>query len=128
MTMVCSEPGRQMLEDQRDSRRQRHIAALKESQKFIDQFYDSFTERKFEARERSRVFTMASDAEIATLISSLTDENLLANEITFVNGVWEKVQQYRQARKADSDQLRDNLDKLKDFQAKGSTGFLNKLR
>jgi hypothetical protein len=34
---------------------------------------------------------MASDAEIATLMSSLTDENLLANEITFVNGVWEKV-------------------------------------
>lgn len=117
-----------MLEDQRDSRRQRHIAALKESQKFIDQFYDSFTERKFEARERSRVFVMASDAEIATLMNSLTDENLLANEITFVNGVWEKVQQYRQARKADSDQLRENLDKLKDFQAKGSTGFLNKLR
>ena len=58
---------------------------------------------------------MASDAEIATLMSSLTDENLLANEITFVNGVWEKVQQYRNARKADSDQLRENLDKLKDF-------------
>jgi hypothetical protein len=35
---------------------------------------------------------MASDAEIATLMNSLTDENLLANEITFVNGVWEKVQ------------------------------------
>jgi hypothetical protein len=36
MTMVSSEPGRVMLEEQRDSRRQRHIAALKESQKFID--------------------------------------------------------------------------------------------
>jgi hypothetical protein len=34
--MVSSEPGRVMLEEQRDSRRQRHIAALKESQKFID--------------------------------------------------------------------------------------------
>jgi len=35
---------------------------------------------------------MASDAEVNQLMASLTDENLLANEITFVNGVWEKVQ------------------------------------
>ena len=91
MTMTCSEPGRQMIEAQRDSRRQRHIAALKESQKFIDQFYDNFAERKNEIRERSRVFTMASDAEITDLMDSLTDEDLLANEITFVNGVWDKV-------------------------------------
>ena len=128
MTMVSSEPGRVMLEEQRDSRRQRHIAALKESQKFIDQFFDSFTERKFEAREKSRVFVMASDAEVNRMMDSLTDENLLANEITFVNGVWDKVQQYRQARKADSDQLRLNFDKLKEFQLKGSTGFLDKLK
>jgi hypothetical protein len=45
-----------------------------------------------EAREKSRVFTMASDAEVNQLMASLTDENLLANEITFVNGVWDKVQ------------------------------------
>ena len=36
MTMTCSDKGRKMIEAQRDSRRQRHIAALKESQKFID--------------------------------------------------------------------------------------------
>jgi hypothetical protein len=34
---------------------------------------------------------MASDAEISDLMASLTDENLLANEITYVNGVWDKV-------------------------------------
>jgi hypothetical protein len=38
---------------------------------------------------------MASDAEVNRMMDSLTDENLLANEITFVNGVWDKVQQYR---------------------------------
>jgi len=36
MTMVNSEKGRKMIEEQKDSRRQRHIAALNESQKFID--------------------------------------------------------------------------------------------
>jgi hypothetical protein len=91
MDMVTSQPGQKMIENQRDSRRQRHIAALKESQKFIDQFYDNFSERKNEIRERSRVFTMASDAEISELMASLTDENLLANEITFLNGIWDKV-------------------------------------
>lgn len=35
---------------------------------------------------------MASDAEINEVVSTLTDANLLANEITFVNGVWDKVQ------------------------------------
>ena len=128
MEMLCNEPGKIMLEAQRDSRRQRHIAALKEAQKFIDQFYDNFAERKNEIRERSRVFTMASDAEIADLAASLTDENLLANEITFVNGVWDKIQQHRTARRTDTDRLREDFDKLKEFQAKGSTGFLTKLR
>jgi len=91
MTVVSSDKGRAMLELQRDTRRQRHLAALKESEKFIEQFYDTFCERKNEIRERSRVYTMASDAEIAQLMSSLTDKNLVSNEITFVNGVWDKV-------------------------------------
>ena len=43
-------------------------------------------------------------------MSGLTDELLLANEITYVNSVWDKVSQQRNARKADSDQLRDNFD------------------
>jgi hypothetical protein len=34
---------------------------------------------------------MASDAEIHQLISTLTDKNLVSNEVTFVNGVWDKV-------------------------------------
>ena len=42
MEMVSSEKGRIMIEKQRDSRRQRHIAAVNESHKFIDQFYDNF--------------------------------------------------------------------------------------
>jgi len=48
-------------------------------------------------------------------MASLTDENLVGNEITFVNGVWDKVQQHRASRKADTEQLRENLDKLKEF-------------
>ena len=67
------------------------MQALKESEKFIEQFYDNFCERKNEIRERSRVYTMASDAEIQVLIDSLTDENLVSNEITFPNGVWDKI-------------------------------------
>lgn len=70
---------------------------------------------------------MASDAEINQLIASLTDKNLVSNEITFVNGVWDKIQQHRASRKADTEQLRENLDNLKVFQQKGSTGFLTKL-
>jgi hypothetical protein len=61
-------------------------------------------------------------------MDSLTDENLVSNEITFVNGVWDKVQQHRSSRRADAEQLRDSLDSLQQFQEKGSTGFLNKLR
>ena len=46
---------------------------------------------------------MASDAEIADLMGSLTDANLVANEISFLNGVWDKVSQHRTARKQDTD-------------------------
>ena len=56
MEMVSSEKGRVMIEAQRDSRRQRHIAAVNESHKFVDQFYDNFCERKNEIKERSRIF------------------------------------------------------------------------
>jgi hypothetical protein len=128
MTMTCSDKGRKMIEAQRDSRRQRHIAALKESQKFIDQFYDNFCERKNEIRERSRIYIMASDAEINEVVATLTDANLLANEITFVNGVWDKVQQHRASRKEESDHLRLSLDNLKAWQSKGSTASLDKLK
>jgi hypothetical protein len=52
MKMVSSNPGAVMIEAQRDSRRQRHIACLKECEKFVDQFYDNFCEKKNEIRDR----------------------------------------------------------------------------
>ena len=61
-------------------------------------------------------------------MTGLTDDLLLENEITYVNQIWDKVSQHRSARNADSEQLRANLDWLRTFQEKGSTGFLNKLR
>jgi hypothetical protein len=48
MKMVSSLKGAEMIEAQRDSRRQRHIVCLKESEKFVDQFYDNFSEKKVE--------------------------------------------------------------------------------
>ena len=48
MKMVSSLKGAEMIEAQRDSRRQRHIACLKECEKFVDQFYDNFSEKKNE--------------------------------------------------------------------------------
>ena len=36
MEMVCSEKGKNMIELQRDNRRQRHIEALKEAEKFVE--------------------------------------------------------------------------------------------
>ncbi len=52
MKMVSSLKGAEMIEDQRDSRRQRHIACLKESEKFVEQFYDNFSEKKSEIKEK----------------------------------------------------------------------------
>ena len=65
--------------------------------------------------EKSRIFTMGSDAEITNLMGSLSDDLLLVNEIAYVNEVWEKVNAHRVARKADTDLLRENFDKLKVF-------------
>lgn len=84
-----------MIENQRDSRRQRHLEALKEFEKFVEQFYDSFSERKTEIKERVKIFFSASDIEIDKIMAGLSDELLLANEIPYVNGIWEKVQQHR---------------------------------
>ena len=57
MNIASSEKGRVMIEQQMDSRRQRHIVALKESQKFIDQFYDTFCEKKNEIKEQCQQYT-----------------------------------------------------------------------
>ena len=103
MQMVTSQKGKDMIEAQRDSRRQRHISALNESHKFIDQFYDNFCERKTEIKEKSCIFVTASDVDITEVMSGLTDELLVSNEITYVNGIWDRVSQHRNARKADSD-------------------------
>ena len=95
MQMYQSEKGQIMIEAQRDSRRQRHLDALKECEKFVEQFYDSFAERKNEIKDHIKVFFAGSDAEIDSIMRGLTDELLLANEIQYVNGVWEKVGMHR---------------------------------
>lgn len=115
MTMFQSEKGQVMIEAQRDSRRQRHLDALKECEKFVEQFYDSFNERKTEIRERVKIFFAGSDVEIGNIMGGLTDELLLANEIQYVNGIWEKVSQHRSARKEELAHLRASFDDLKTF-------------
>lgn len=87
-----------MIEGQRDSRRQRHIQCLNESEKFVEQFYDNFTEKKNEIKERIKVFLERSNMVIEEQMGGLTDELLLANELPYVNGVWEKVNSQRQQR------------------------------
>ena len=91
MKMVSSLKGADMIEAQRDSRRQRHIACLKECEKFVEQFYDNFSEKKSEIKERIKVFLERSDIEIDAQMEGLSDELLLANEIGYVNSVWDKV-------------------------------------
>lgn len=56
------------------------------------------------------MFISASDIDIQEIMQGLSDDLLLANEISYVNSIWDKVSTHRNARKADSDQLRDNLD------------------
>ena len=93
--MVSSLKGAEMIEAQRDSRRQRHIACLKECEKFVEQFYDNFAEKKNEIKEKIRIFLEKSDIEIDHYMEGLSDDLLLKNEIGYVNGVWEKVNNQR---------------------------------
>jgi hypothetical protein len=83
---------------------------LKESTKFIDQFYDNFCERRNEIKRRSQEFVSNSNMDIDKNMEGLTDELLLANEITYVNSIWDKVSQQRNSRKQESDALRDSFD------------------
>ena len=71
MNMVCSDKGKDMLEKQRDSRRQRHIEALKECTKFVDQFYDNFSERRNETKESIKIFLSGSDVEIDEIMAQV---------------------------------------------------------
>lgn len=128
MKMVQSLKGATMIENQRDSRRQRHIECLKECEKFVDQFYDNFSEKKSEIKERMKSFLVRSDAQIDEHMGGLTDDLLLANEIGYVNGVWEKVSNQRNQRQAELQSLRDSLDNLKTFQQKGSGSYLTGMR
>ncbi len=61
-------------------------------------------------------------------MAGLSDELLLANEIGYVNGVWEKVNAHRTARKQEVQYLRSSFDDLKTFQQKGSGGYLTSMR
>lgn len=61
-------------------------------------------------------------------MNGLTDQLLLANEISYVNGIWEKVTQHRQARQEEIQHLRASIDDLKAFQQKGSGGYLTSMR
>jgi hypothetical protein len=62
---------------------------LKESEKFVEQFYDNFSEKKNEIKNKIRIFLERSDITIDEQMGGLTDELLLANEIGYVNGVWD---------------------------------------
>jgi hypothetical protein len=43
-------------------------------------------ERKLEIKERITMFTDASNEDVEKIMAELTDDNLLDNDINFVNG------------------------------------------
>jgi hypothetical protein len=49
-------------------------------------------------------------------MACLSDELLLENEISYVNGVWEKVNNQRSLRNLEVNNLRESFDNLKIFQ------------
>ncbi len=66
----------------------------------MEQFSENFAERKAEIRERVKLFIAGSDYEVNQIMAGLSDQLLLANEITYVNDIWEKVGTvHRHARK-----------------------------
>ena len=67
-------------------------------------------QKKQEIKDKIRTFLERSDIEIDSLMAGLSDELLLANEIGYVNGVWEKVNIQRNSRNDQVKNLRDGLD------------------
>ena len=61
-------------------------------------------------------------------MTGLADDHLLANEIGYVNGVWEKCNQQRKSRALEVQALRENLNDLRSFQQKGSGSYLGGMR
>lgn len=123
-----SEKGKKMIDLQRDSRRQRHIQSIKECEKFLEQFYDNFMEKKTEIKEKINMFLAASDEEIQGILAEMTDETLLANEIDYVNGTWSKIDIYFSARKEHLEQTLEEIKDLQEFQQKNSGKYWNRLQ
>lgn len=104
------------------------METLRESEKYVEQFFENFCDRKNEIKERIKIFFAGSDSEIEEIMKGLSDDLLLANEIAYVNAIWEKVSLHREQRKEEVKNLRENLDDLKVFQKKGSGGYLKSMR
>jgi hypothetical protein len=66
--------------------------------------------------------------EIQAHMEGLSDDLLLKNEIGYVNGVWDKVNNQRTQRNEQVQHLRESLDNLKSFQQKGSGSYLGGMR
>lgn len=117
-----------MIDAQRDSRRQRHIQSIKECEKFLEQFYDNFMEKKSEIKEKVNMFLAASDEDVRQIMNELTDEALLAHEIDFVNAAWEKVNVHFNARNEHCVNTFEDIRELQDFQQKNSGQYWNRLK
>lgn len=48
-------------------------------------------ERKQEIKEKIKMFVDASDVEIEKIMAELSDDALLAHDVNFVNGAWDKI-------------------------------------
>ena len=85
-------------------------------------------EKKEEIKSRIKTYLERSDYEVDILMQGLTDEAYSANEVQYVNGIWDKCNQQRAQRSAEVQQLRDNLDELRNFQQKGSGSYFGTTR
>lgn len=120
------EQTRELIAKQKESRRDRHIKATKEFEKWVERLTKNIDEAYKDIRQDVIGFFEESDHAINAYYESLTDDKLLSREIEFIDDLKNIIHDHKSRRDDKVSNLDQRLDELEDERTRSLQFFRDK--
>lgn len=118
----------QMIDNQRENRRQRHLNCIKEFENWHEKLIENIKFSTEETKKNWESFAKASEEELNSMISGFTEELLLTKELEYVLAGYDNINYHVAKRHTEAEKMKNDLQRLEAEKFHSTENFLAIMR
>ena len=114
-----------MIDTQREKRRQRHINCLKDFENWHEKLCENIKSSSEEAKKNWETFAKASEEDLLLMISSFTEQVLLSKDLEYILAGYDNINSHAKKRMNEADKMKTQLYRFESEKIRSVENFLS---